>query len=167
MTIETLEELFLYELSDTYNSEKQIAKVLPKLAKAATDQLLVDALQTNLKETEEQIIRIEKVAELCNLKLTQKKCTGMEGIINEGLLVIEKMAKGTIRDMGLVSASQKIEHYEISAYLHLMKLAKRMGNRKAFKLLDATLFEEEVADEKLSDVCDQEWAKLLRAQASV
>lgn len=157
MTVQTLEDLFVLELSDIYSAEKQLTKALPKMAKAATNEKLAQAFEDHLAETEDQVARIEKIVEICNLKIKRRKCAAMEALIAEGNSTIEELEEGAIRDMGLVSAAQKVEHYEIAAYLHLMQLAKHIGDKKAFKLLDETLSEEEGADDKLSDICDEVW----------
>ena len=156
MTIQTIEDLFVHEMSDLYSAEKQLTKALPKLAKAANNQALIEAFEEHLSETENQVARLEKIAELGGFKIKRKKCVAMEGLVAEGSSLIEEMEEGAIRDMALISAAQKVEHYEMSAYLSLMKLAKDMGDKKIFKLLDQTLAEEEGADEKLAQICDQE-----------
>ena len=156
MSVTTIEELFVHEISDMYSAEKQMAKALPKLAKAANDQSLQKAFISHLKETENQIARLEKIASLCDFKMKRKKCEAMEGLIKEGSSIIQELDEGSIRDLALISSAQKVEHYEISGYLSLMKLAKDLGNQKVFALLDRTLSEEEGADETLSHISDEE-----------
>jgi ferritin-like metal-binding protein YciE len=138
-----------------YSAETQITKALPKLAKAAADDDLRKAFETHLKETEGQIERLDKVIDLCGIKKKRKKCEAMKGLLEEGAEIIKSMEEGGLRDTALISAAQKVEHYEISAYLSLLKLAEQLGYRKALPLLTATLDEEESTDEKLSDLGDQ------------
>ena len=156
MAIGTLEELFVHELSDMYSAEKQLSKALPKLAKACANAELKAAFENHTKETEGQIERLDQVFKISELKLKRRKCEAMEGLINEGLSIIKETEEGPIRDLALISAAQKVEHYEISGYLSLMKIAKDMNSRKAFFLLDQTLAEEENTDEKLSYIGDEE-----------
>jgi ferritin-like metal-binding protein YciE len=156
MSIETLEDLFVHELSDIYSAERQLTKALPKLAKACANEELKAAFENHLKETEGQIERLDQVFKICGVKLKRRKCEAMEGLITEGQNIIKEMEEGPLRDLALISAAQKVEHYEISGYLSLMKIAKEMDSREAFFLLDETLAEEENTDEKLSFICDEE-----------
>jgi ferritin-like metal-binding protein YciE len=155
MPIETLEDLFIHELSDMYSAEKQLTKALPKLAKAAFDDDLAEAFRSHLEETQDQVSRLERILEICGFKAKREKCDAMEGLIKEGAELIEEMEKGPVRDTALISAAQKVEHYEIAGYLSLLKLADQLDYRKALPLLNQTLDEEEGADEKLSDLCDR------------
>lgn len=156
MKIETLEEAFVHELSDIYNAEKQLTKALPKMAKAATNAMLVEGFESHLTETENQVVRIDKVVEACGLKLKRIKCKAMEGLIEEGKEIIETVEVGSVRDAMLISAAQKVEHYEIASYGCLIELAKKLGYDKAVKLLGETLDEEKETDEKLTDLAVNE-----------
>lgn len=150
MAVETLEDLFLHSLSDMYSGEKQLTKALPKLAKAADNPELATAFTTHLAETEGQIERIDEVVAILGLKLERIKCKAMEGLIEEGAEVIKKVAKGAVRDAGLISAAQKVEHYEIASYGTLCALGRQLGYDEAVALLEATLDEEKATDEKLT-----------------
>lgn len=151
MTIKTLEDIFLHELSDTYNAEKQMTKALPKMAKASTDPKLVKAFESHLAETEKQIERLDAVFEACNLTPKRIKCAAMEGLVEEGSDIISDVEEGPVRDAALVVAAQKVEHYEIAAYGSLVCLAKQLGySDKAIRLLAQTLEEEKSTDEKLT-----------------
>jgi ferritin-like metal-binding protein YciE len=155
MGVSNLENLFIDQLSDMYSAEKQLTKALPKLAKAAADDDLHEAFQSHLQETKGQVQRIEKAAKLCGLKLKRRKCEAMEGLIKEGSAIIEQMEESGVRDAALIAAAQKVEHYEISAYISLLKLAQGLGYRNALPLLEETLDQEDNADMKLSDLGDQ------------
>lgn len=150
MPIKTLEDFFLHELSDIYSAEKQLAKALPKLAKAAENPDLQVAFTTHLEETEGQIARIDQVAEILDLKLKRIKCAAMEGLVEEGKEVTEKVEKGPVRDAALIGGAQKVEHYEIASYGTLCVLGKQLGYKDAVKLLKETLAEEKSTDEKLT-----------------
>lgn len=154
MAVADLYDLFKQELSDMHNAEKQLTKALPKLAAAAADSQLAQAFENHLQETQEHVTRLEEVARLCDIKIKRKKCEAIEGLINEGSGLIQDMEEGLLRDAALISAAQKVEHYEISGYLSLLKLAENLGYRQALPLLLETLEEEEEADETLSDIGD-------------
>ena len=147
-----LTELFEDGLKDIYWAEKALTKAIPLMAKNATSADLIEALNSHLTETEDQIIRLEKVFELIGKKATAKKCDAMEGLAKEGEGIVESTEAGTAtRDVGIILASQKIEHYEIATYGTLCAFAKTLGEDEAMQLLEATLAEEKEADVTLTE----------------
>lgn len=150
MSVESLKELFLSELKDLYSAEKQITRALPKLIKAAKSPELKDAFQSHLKETNGQVKRLEKVFEILDKKGTGKTCEGMKGVLSEGSEVVTDTAKGDVRDAGLITAAQRVEHYEMAGYGGVREFAKILGHVDIATLLEATLQEEEAADKKLT-----------------
>ncbi len=147
-----LMKLFEDELKDIYWAEKALVKAIPKMIKNATSQQLIKALKSHLDETENQIARVEQVFESIDKKAVTKKCDAMEGLIKEAEDIMESCEEGAMRDAGIISAGQKVEHYEIASYGTLSQFAETLGLTKAVKLLEATLKEEKAADEKLSKV---------------
>ena len=148
-----LNELFIDELKDIYWAEQHLVKALPKMAKAATSGELRSAIEEHLEETENHVTRLEKVFSLLGEKAVAKKCDAMEGIIEEGSSIIEDTDEGTsTRDVGLILAGQKAEHYEISTYGGLFEIAKTLGLDSVAKLLATTLEEEKKADKVLTDL---------------
>ena len=152
MSVESLEELFLDELKDLYSAEKQITKALPKMVKAATSPELKDAFQSHLDETNGQIERLETIFEMLKKKGTGKTCEGMKGVLSEGAEVLRETKKGDLRDSGLITAAQRVEHYEMAGYGGVREYAKLLGQKEIMALLDATLKEEEAADKKLTQI---------------
>lgn len=150
MSVKTLEDLFLHELSDIYSAEKQLSKALPRLARAAENPDLEAAFTAHKEETEGQIERIDQIVDILGLKLKRMKCVAMEGLVEEGKEVIEEIEKGPVRDAALIGGAQKAEHYEIASYGTLCELGKQLGYKDAVKLLKDTLNEEKATDEKLS-----------------
>ncbi|MCD9097719.1 ferritin-like domain-containing protein [Luteimonas fraxinea] len=150
MAIKTLEDLFIHELSDTHSAERQMAKALPKLARATHNPDLAAAFELHLEQTNVQIERLDQVVELLGARLKRIKCAAMEGLVEESKDVIESMDKGPLRDAALIGGAQKVEHYEIASYGTLCALAKQLGHTDAVKLLKATLDEEKATDEKLT-----------------
>ena len=150
MTVKTVEELFVHELSDIYSAEKQLTKALPRLARASANPSLAEAFNSHLEETQGQIERIDQIVELLDLKLKRIKCAAMEGLVEEGKEVIESVEEGPVRDAALIGGAQKVEHYEIASYGTLAALAKNLGYKDAIPLILATLKEEKSADEKLT-----------------
>ncbi|WP_158792010.1 ferritin-like domain-containing protein [Granulicella sp. L60] len=155
MSVGTMQELLIDELKDLYSAEKQIVRALPKLAKAATTPQLQQAILNHLEETKGQVIRLEKIGELVGKKLTGKTCVGMKGVLEEGSEVLEDTDKGTIRDAALISAAQRVEHYEMAGYGSAREFAKLLGLSEVASLLDETLAEEKAADKTLSGVAKQ------------
>lgn len=151
MSITTLKELFIHDLSDVYSAERQITKALPKMARAATDPKLVDAFKTHLEETQGQIERLDQVIDSSDeIRLKRMKCHAMEGLVEEAQELIDSVEKGEVLDAGLIGAAQKVEHYEIATYGTLAALAKKLGYSQAAKLLEETLQEEKDTDKKLT-----------------
>jgi ferritin-like metal-binding protein YciE len=150
--LEGLHDLFLEQLKDMYDSEKQIIKALPKMIKEAENAQLKRALEEHLEETRGHVERLERVFESVESKARGQHCPGMEGIIDEGKELLEKDAEPAVRDAGIIASAQRVEHYEMAAYGTLIAYAKDMGHREATTLLQQTLKEEEAADRKLTEI---------------
>lgn len=150
-----LKEFFIDELKDIYWAEQKLVKTLPKLQKAASSSELQEAFGSHLKETEGHVERLEKAFKLLGEKAVAKKCEAMEGITEEGSSVIEDTEDGTAtRDVALVMAGQKAEHYEIATYGGLVQLAQTLGFDEVAGLLEETLQEEKNADQKLTQIAE-------------
>jgi ferritin-like metal-binding protein YciE len=147
-----LMELFTDMLKDLYWAEKAITKAVPKMIENATSLHLIDALKSHLGETEMQITRLEQVFKSVGLNATSKQCEAMAGIIEEGEELMETCLAGAMRDAGIISAAQKVEHYEIASYGTLRQFAEILGLTEAESLLLTTLDEEKAADLKLTEV---------------
>ncbi|MCZ4060230.1 DUF892 family protein [Pantoea sp. LMR881] len=155
MTVKTLKDLFIHDLSDIYSAEKQITRALPKMARAASDENLIAAFNQHLEETRGQIERLDELIEATpELKLKRMKCHALEGLVEEAQEIIDSVEKGEVRDQGLIGAAQKVEHYEIATYGTLCAMAKKLGYTKAAELLEETLNEEKQTDVKLTDVAE-------------
>lgn len=151
----SFKDFFVEELKDIYWAEKHLTKALPKMQKAATSQELSAAFADHLEVTKQQVNRLEQVFELLGEKAVAKKCDAMAGLVEEANGIIEDTEKGThIRDVGLVLAAQKVEHYEIATYGGLAQLAKVMGNEEIKSLLGTTLDEEKESDELLTRLAE-------------
>ncbi|MDR3681111.1 MAG: DUF892 family protein [Flavipsychrobacter sp.] len=150
-----LEEFFAGELKDIYWAEKHLVKTLPKMQKAATSPALQQAFADHLETTKTHVSRLEEVFALMGKKPQAKKCDAMAGITEEGSGIIDETEKGTAtRDVGLVLAGQKVEHYEISTYGGLAQLARTLGKNDVAELLEATLGEEKEADSLLTQIAE-------------
>jgi len=150
-----LEDFFIDELKDIYWAEKHLVKTLPKMEKAATTEELKNAFADHLETTKEHVNRLEQVFEKLGKRAVGKKCEAMEGITKEGESIIEDTEKGTAtRDVGLILAGQKVEHYEIATYGGLVQLAKTLSLNDIAKILEQTLSEEKEADELLTSVAE-------------
>lgn len=155
MSIASLEELFLHELKDTLDAEKQILKALPKMIKAAENEDLKAAFEEHREQTEQQVERLETIFENFGKAARGKHCTGMEGIISEGQDMISELEKGPVLDAALIASAQKVEHYEICAYGTLATYAEVLGYEEAKNLLGETLDEEKETDEKLTELASE------------
>ena len=155
MQIDNLEKLFIDLLRDTYHAEKQLVRALPRMAKAATDQELERAFTKHLRQTENQVQRIERIFKELGKTPQAKRCVGMEGIVEEGKELLQEDVDEEVLDAGLIAAAQKAEHYEIASYGCLKTYAKLMGHNKVVSLLDETLNEEKEADKILTQIAEQ------------
>ncbi len=151
MAAKSLQELFVEELRDAYDGENRLTKALPKMAKAAAHPELRTAFTDHLRETQQQIVRLEQVFRTVGEKPRGKKCDGIIGIVEEGKSAIEEL-DGAVLDAALIAGAQRAEHYEIAAYGTLAYFAGLLGNDRAKELLGETLEEEKAADRKLNDI---------------
>jgi ferritin-like metal-binding protein YciE len=148
-------EYFKEELKDIYWAEKHLVKALPKFRKAATSEELAGAFEDHLAVTEDQVSRLERVFELLGEKPRGKKCEAMAGLVQEGESIIADTEEGSsTRDVALIIAAQKVEHYEIAAYGGLATLAKTIGNEEIGNILGEILEEEKETDELLTQIAE-------------
>jgi ferritin-like metal-binding protein YciE len=144
--------LYIDELRDMYSAEKQLTKALPKMAKAATSEELRDDFTEHLEQTRGHVERLEQIFEALGERATGKKCVGMEGLVEEGSEIIEGDFTDDVLDAALISAAQRVEHYEIAAYGTLCAMADLLGESQHSSLLRQTLDEEKATDEKLTEL---------------
>jgi len=147
-----LKHLYVQELKDIYSAENQMVKALPKMARAATSADLRSGFEEHLKQTEEHVARLEQIFEALGESPKGKKCKGMEGLVAEGAEMIEEDPPSEELDAGLISAAQRVEHYEIAAYGCVCAYANLLGEDQASSLLRKTLEEEKKTNEKLTEL---------------
>jgi ferritin-like metal-binding protein YciE len=155
MTIKSMQDLFIHELSDIYSAEKQLARALPRLSRASENPQLSQAFEQHLEETRGQIERIDTIVEQLDVRVKRMKCQGMEGLVDEAREIIDSVPQGALRDAALIAGAQKAEHYEIAAYGTLRALARQLGHQDAAELLGQTLEEEKATDRKLTELAEQ------------
>ena len=148
-----LGQLLHDELKDLYSAEKQIIQALPKMIKACESPDLKRAFERHLEETRRQVERLDEIGEELGMRLTGKKCKGMEGLLEEGKEMMAELDEENM-DAGLIGAAQKVEHYEIAAYGTARTHAELLGFRRAAKLLQQTLDEEGATDKKLTALAE-------------
>ena len=152
MKIDNLQKLFVDELKDVYDAEHQILDALPKMTEAASSQELKRAFAQHRAETQGQVRRLEQVFRGLGKEPERKECEGMKGLLEEGKEFIDAEGDKDAIDAALISAAQKVEHYEIATYGTLRTFALTLGRRDEAQLLQETLDEEAAADEKLTDI---------------
>lgn len=151
---QSLRDLFEDELKDIYWAEKALTKAIPKMIKNATSEELISALEDHLETTKNQVARCEKAFEILGKPARAKKCEAMAGLTKEAEEIMESTEEGVVRDAGIISAAQKVEHYEIASYGTLVAFAKVLGEDEVARLLEKTLNEEKEADETLTGVAE-------------
>src|SRR6202000_2387786 len=152
MKLETMKELLLDELQDLYSAETQITKALPKMAEAYSTPALKKAFSSHLQETEGHVQRLEKIFKQLKESPKGKTCEGMKGLLKEGEERIKEGGEPDVLDAGLISAAQRVEHYEIAAYGSARTYAELLEEAEVAKLLEETLEEEKSADQKLTKI---------------
>jgi ferritin-like metal-binding protein YciE len=154
MKLKTLKDLYIEELRDLYSAESQITRALPKMAKAATNPKLKAAFEHHLEQTKGQITRLETIFKTLGEKATGKTCKAMEGLVAEGEELIKEKPDPQVLDAGLISAAQRVEHYEIAGYGSVRTYAETLGETDAARLLQETLDEEGETDKKLTALAE-------------
>ena len=154
MEMQDLQDLFIEQLRDLYNAEKQLVKALPKMAKKASDEDLKQAFTTHLEETKGHVERLEEIFAGLGKRASGKTCKAMKGLVEEGEEAMEEDATPEVLDAALIAAAQRVEHYEIAGYGTVRSYAKLLGNNAAAKLLQQTLDEEGNTDKKLTQLAE-------------
>jgi ferritin-like metal-binding protein YciE len=160
MSKNSLKELYVEELKDLFSAENQLTKALPKMAKAASSDELRQGFEEHLEQTQGHVQRLQQIFEQLGEKATGKKCLGMEGLVKEGTEVMGEDFEDAMMDAALISAAQRVEHYEIAGYGSVIAFAELLGESEQASLLKETLEEEKETDEKLTEL-----AKDINAQA--
>ena len=163
MSVENLQELLVEELKDLYSAEKQIVRALPTIIKALSAVEVQEGLSKHLEETRNQVTRLDQISQMLGKKLTGKTCVGMKGVLEEAPEIVEETDKGPVRDAALISACQRVEHYEIAGYGSARDFAKLLGLSDVASLLDETLAEEKNADKTLTNASKQVNSEAKRA----
>jgi ferritin-like metal-binding protein YciE len=150
-----LMELYVDELKDLYDAESRLVKALPKVVKAASSEKLRSAVEEHLEQTRGHVDRLKEIFDNLGEKATGKKCAGMMGILKEGEEIMDEDFEDDVMDAALISAAQRVEHYEIAAYGCVRTWADLLGENEASALLDKTLEEEKETDEKLTQLAEE------------
>jgi ferritin-like metal-binding protein YciE len=156
MSMDSLKKLYIDELKDLYSAETQLVKALPKMAKKASAPELKQAFQDHLEETKGHVERLEEIFEELEEKPTGKTCKGMKGLIEEGEEMMSEEGQESVLDAAIISAAQKVEHYEMAGYGTARTFATILGEDDAAELLQETLDEEGEADKKLTTIAEED-----------
>lgn len=165
MQKDSLRQLYIDELKDLYSAETQMVKALPKLAKASSDGELRRAFEEHLRQTSEQVSRLEQIFEMLDERPTGKKCLGMEGLVKEGSEAMKESYSDAIKDAALIGAAQRVEHYEIAGYGTVRAFAELLGEDEHVSLIQETLEEEKQADQILTTLAEQINSQAAEAEA--
>ena len=155
MEHQALKDLYIDELKDIYNAENQLVKALPKMAKTANSEELRTGFEEHLEQTRGHVQRLEQIFKELGEKPSGKKCKAMEGLVAEGQEIMGEDFEDDVMDAALISAAQRVEHYEIAAYGTVRTYAELLGEDTAAQLLEQTLEEEKETDQKLTDMAGE------------
>jgi len=153
-TLATLEDLLVQEIKDLYSAENQLVKALPKMAKAASNPALKEGIEKHLEETKVHVQRLEQIAELLEASPKGKACKAMKGLVEEGAEILGEDGDDVVKDLAIIGAAQKVEHYEIASYGTARALAETLGMEEVADLLQETLDEEGATDKALTAVAE-------------
>jgi ferritin-like metal-binding protein YciE len=145
----SLRDVFVDELRDLYSAENQLVKALPKMAKGSTSEDLKELFTSHLEETKGQVERLKQIFAQLEEKPTGELCKGMEGLVAEGKEQLENDDEGALKDVAIMGAALRVEHYEIAGYTAAIAIARQLGEDEIVLLLSETLDEEEKASEKV------------------
>jgi len=151
----SLKELYVEELKDLFSAENQLTKALPKMAKAASSDELRQGFEEHLQQTQGHVERLQQIFEMLGEKGSGKKCLGMEGLVKEGAEIMGEDFEDAMMDAALISAAQRVEHYEIAGYGTVIAYAELLGEEEQASLLKETLEEEKKTDEKLTELAQE------------
>ena len=155
MELTNLRTLFIHELRDLHSAETQLLDALPKMMESSSDEQLQSAFEKHLGETENHVERLEQILEQLGEELDDHRCKGMEGLIEEGDEVLENGIEEDVRDAAIISAAQRVEHYEMAGYGTAVAHARMLSEDRAVQLLSKTLEEEKAADSKLTEIAER------------
>lgn len=154
MNIDTLEKLYIHELKDLYSAENQILEALPKMSRKASDANLVAALNGHVEQTRAHRDRIVAIFGYLDFEPGGHKCKGIEGLLKEASELLQEVTDDHVRDAAIISACQRVEHYEIAGYGVARAFAKKLGRDDDVKALTKTIEDEGAADRKLTDLAE-------------
>ena len=154
MKLESLKDLYLEQLKDLYSAETQLVEALPRMEEAASARDLRQAFNDHLRQTQEQVRRLERIFQDLGESPKGHTCEGMKGLVKEGEEMIKRRGEPAVLDAGLIAAAQRVEHYEIAGYGTVRTYAELLGRDEHVSLLEKTLQEEEDTDEKLTQLAE-------------
>jgi ferritin-like metal-binding protein YciE len=155
MALESLQELYLEQLRDLHSAERQIIDALPKMIEKTSHPELRRGFELHLRQTEEQLRRLEEIGRRIGKDLGGHKCKGMEGLLEEGEELMKERADSDVLDAALIAAAQRVEHYEIAGYGCARTYARLLGLEDDAKTLQRTLDEEGETDHKLTELAER------------
>jgi ferritin-like metal-binding protein YciE len=155
MALESLQELYVEQLKDLHSAEEQIIEALPKMIEKASHAELRQAFEAHLRQTREQLRRLDQIGQRAGQKLTGHKCKGMAGLLEEGEETLKERADSDVLDAALIAAAQRVEHYEMAGYGCARTYAHLLGLDDDLKLLQQTLDEEGDTDHLLTDLAER------------
>ena len=164
--LDSFETLFVEQLQDLYDAEQRLVKALPLMAEAASNNNLRIAFQQHLRETQEQVKRLEQVFKSIGKTAKSKTCQAMKGLVEEGQEAIDATGDPAVKDAALIAAAQRVEHYEIAGYGTVRTFAQRLGKQEAVRLLQQTLDEEAACDKKLTQLAESSINAQAQAQTA-
>jgi ferritin-like metal-binding protein YciE len=150
----SLREHLIEELNDLLNAEQQLTEALPQMAERASRRDLKAAFRSHLSETKRHVQRAKEALQMLGETASGKTCEAMKGLLEEGQELMGASEGGALRDAMMITAAQKVEHYEIASYGTVRTYAEVLGEKNVAKLMAQTLKDEKAADRKLTRIAE-------------
>lgn len=154
--MKTMDEFMAHTIQDLYSAEQQALEAMPQLMKLVQNDEVRQAFATHQRETQQQVQRLEQIAQQMGIDPAGETCLAMQGLIEETQSLLEELEPGQLADAAIIGAAQKMEHYEIASYGTARTLAQQAGHKQVADLLEQTLREEKATDEKLTKIATRE-----------
>jgi len=152
MAVKNLKDLYIHELKDLYNADKQAKAVHKKLSKKITSDKLKKAVENCVEGIDEGMEMIKTICERHKVKPTGMTCKGMKGLVEEAKAHVleEKFECMDARDASIIAQSQRMTHYAIAGYGTAAAFAKSLGFKDDAKELKKCLDNTYGGDRKMT-----------------
>lgn len=153
--LDSLRDLYRNQLRMLLSTEQQIVDALPNMIEKATDTQLKQAFQSHLQETRVHVTRVQQILREELREAEPIKCKVLSALVTEAEDMVKDASDLSVRDVALIAAAQRVEHYEIASYGAVRRWAEILGEAEQAALLNQTIQEEGHADHLLTSIAER------------